>query len=97
MAYWWDAANLRKVAAHEVTPEEAEEVLEDPLAVPVLAYAAADGTPREAVVGMTDAGRLVVVVWETRPDVADPDAEPWTVVVTAYVPTAYQRRQYGRR
>src|SRR5262245_53058812 len=97
MAYWWADWNARKLARHRVTPDEAEEAMEDPEAVPAFAYPGEDGWPREAVVGMTTSGRLLVVVWEMRPDAAAPTAEEWTVVITAFPPDAATRRRYGRQ
>ena len=100
--FWWDRRNVDHLARHRVRPEEAEQAYNDPLAVPVAAYPGPDGWPREAQVGVTQGGRLLVVVWETRPDAgepggAGPDAEDWAVVVTAYDPAPQQRRRYGQR
>jgi uncharacterized DUF497 family protein len=95
--YWWADWNRRKVRRHRLTPEEVEQAREDPDAVPTLAYPGPDGWERDAVVGMTRGGALVVVVWEVRPDDADPDAEPWVVIVTAYKPAPWQIELYRHR
>jgi uncharacterized DUF497 family protein len=97
MACWWAGWNVAKLAAHRVTQEEAEQAYDDPDAVPVFAYPGPDGWERAAVLGLTQGGRLLVVVWETRPDADEPDAEPWTVIITAYPPPRWQRDRYWQR
>jgi uncharacterized DUF497 family protein len=57
----WDAGNRRHVARHAVQPAEAEQAYLDPDAVTLEAMVVA-GEVREAVIGMTLQGRLLVVV-----------------------------------
>ena len=60
----WDDANLKHIARHEVSPEEAEQVLlNDPLG---LDFHEVDGEERFVVVGMTARARCLVVVWTPR-------------------------------
>ncbi len=60
----WDAANLSHIAEHDVTPEEAEQVIEnDPVE---LDYQVVDGEERWVTVGVTIRGRFLVVVWTIR-------------------------------
>ena len=60
----WDAMNTKHLAAHKVTAREFESVMRNsPLD---LAYEVADGEERYRSVGMTDSGRLLVVVWTLR-------------------------------
>jgi uncharacterized DUF497 family protein len=60
----WDAANLRRLARHAITPAEAEEVMEnDPTD---LGYDVVKGEPRWTVVGHTNLIRVLVVMWTVR-------------------------------
>lgn len=60
----WDLANVRHIARHDVTPGEAEEVLEnDPVEV---GYDVVEGEPRWTVVGHTKSIRVLIVVWTNR-------------------------------
>ena len=60
----WDDANIRHVAEHDVTPEEAEEViLGDPL---MLGFDVVDGEDRWAHIGETNEGRILRVVITIR-------------------------------
>jgi uncharacterized DUF497 family protein len=77
----WDEHNIRHVAEHDVTPEEAEQVLlNDP------AYAGLqdhDGEERLVEVGVTDALRILVVITTFRGELIR--------VVTAYpAPPAFR-------
>jgi uncharacterized DUF497 family protein len=78
----WDEDNIDHVAAHGVTPTEAEDAILDPRAI----NRQARSTPTErryAVIGASSEGRVLFVVY--------------TVVGDAYrVTTAYERRQYRR-
>jgi hypothetical protein len=60
----WDAANRGHIARHGVTPAEAEEVIEnDPVELqPQLI----EGEERFPIVGVTDAGRWLIVVLTER-------------------------------
>ncbi len=56
----WDSANINHIAEHDVSPEEAEEVvLGDPLDI---GLEMADGEERSSQVGETDEGRILWVV-----------------------------------
>jgi uncharacterized DUF497 family protein len=56
----WNDANLRKVAQHDVFPDEAEEViLNNPID---LEFETLSGEERVRQVGETNSGRLLVVV-----------------------------------
>ena len=58
-------SNVDHIAEHDVTPEEAEEVFEDPRRVAVEAYNVPLET-RRAILGMTETGRLLHVVYTMR-------------------------------
>ena len=83
----WDRANQEHVRRHRVQPHEAEEALNDPQALPV------DGTDldeaRDAIIGLTSGGWLLVVVFTFREDQFR--------VITARVPSAREARLYWRR
>ncbi len=84
----WDDANVGHIAAHGVTPEEAEEAILDSRRI----RAPATSTPserRRAIIGMTDVGRVLLVVFTVRRGMLR--------VVTAYDADEQQRRQYRRR
>ncbi|MGH2587563.1 MAG: BrnT family toxin [Dehalococcoidia bacterium] len=57
----WDAANRQHIALHDVEPAEAEQAYLDPNAV-TLEESIVEGEAREAVIGLTPQGRLLVVV-----------------------------------
>ena len=64
MQFHWDHYNIDHIARHEVTPEEADEVVEnDPIDVGV---ALRNGEKRTVNLGATDAGRVLVVVVTDR-------------------------------
>jgi uncharacterized DUF497 family protein len=80
----WDRNNLRKVRAHEIKREEAEQtLLNDPILIDVQDV---EGEIRFAYYGETDAGRLLAVVMTERDD--------HVRVVTAFDLDAGQRRDY---
>ena len=74
MDFDWDDDNEAEIARHGVTPEEAEEVLLN-TPVPLRQYKRNDEA-RTMVVGRTDAGSPLVVVYTKRRDMIR--------VVTAY-------------
>jgi uncharacterized DUF497 family protein len=83
----WDRNNLRKVRAHRIRPEEAEEaLLNDP--IPVYEQDV-EGERRFVYYGETNAGRFLTVVMTERGDRIR--------VVTAYGLDAGQRRDYIER
>jgi uncharacterized DUF497 family protein len=80
----WDRNNLRKIRAHRIKRDEAEQaLLNDPL--PVYEQDV-EGEPRFVYYGETTAGRLLAVVVTER--------EGNIRVVTAYPLDAGQRRDY---
>ena len=89
----WDDANILHLAEHDVTPEEAEEViLSDPME---MGYDKSDlGEDRWSYLGETDQKRVLQVVITTRGE--------RTRVITAFEPirrfeSLYQRWKAGRR
>ncbi|MGH9624378.1 MAG: BrnT family toxin [Bryobacteraceae bacterium] len=61
----WDEANRAHIAAHDVTPEEFEEVY---FGEKLETANARKGETRTAAVGKTDTGRLLAIVYTTRHD-----------------------------
>jgi uncharacterized protein len=61
----WDSENVRHIAEHRVSPAEAEQAFSDPTNV-TLETSIVDGEEREAIVGMTATGRILVVVVTER-------------------------------
>lgn len=60
----WDAANTRHLKLHNVSPQEFEQaMLNDSLD---LGSEDVDGEERVKAVGVTDDGRLLVLVWTPR-------------------------------
>ena len=56
----WDSANIGHIAAHDVVPEEAEEViLGDPLDI---GFEVVEGEERSSHVGQTNLGRILWIV-----------------------------------
>lgn len=66
MEFDWDAHNEEHIARHHVTADEAEEAVLDPSRVPFTAHRGPHGQRRAALVGATEAGRLLFVVLEKR-------------------------------
>ena len=64
MPFLWDAGNIDHIARHDISPEEAEQVVEnDPLDI---ARYLRNGQKRLNQVGETDTGRVLVVVTTQR-------------------------------
>ena len=60
----WDDENKKHLAAHEVTPDEFEQLMRnDPLDA---GYRIVDGEERYRSVGLTESGRLLSVAWTLR-------------------------------
>lgn len=60
----WDEANRRHLAAHNVSPTEFEEVLDNE---PIdLTFDQMEGEERYRSVGLTNRGRLLTIVWTIR-------------------------------
>ena len=81
-----DEANEGHIARHGITPEEAEEALEDPRRIGVPAYDA--DIERRAILGATIDGRVLFVVFTIR--------RGRLRVVAARDATTTQRRRYRR-
>jgi len=84
----WDDANLEHIALHGIEPEEVEEAFGDPRRSGADAYNV-PGERRDAILGRTDDGRLLYVVFTRRAG--------GIRTVTARDATARERRQYARR
>lgn len=83
----WDRGNLRKIRAHRISREEAEQALIND-AIPIYEQDV-EGEPRFVYYGETDARRLLaVIVTERRGQIR---------VVTAYDLDAQQKRDYAAR
>ena len=64
MQFDWDNGNIDHIALHDVTPEEAEQVIEnDPIDAGAVLR---NGEMRTVNLGETDAGRVLVVVVTER-------------------------------
>lgn len=64
MPFLWDVGNIDHIARHDISPEEAEQVVEnDPFDI---ARYLRNGEERLNQVGETDAGRVLVVVTTQR-------------------------------
>ena len=62
--FQWDDDNISHIwRRHRVRPHEAEEAIADPHVYPAPA-----GEPYEAILGLTEAGRLLWVLFEYRGD-----------------------------
>lgn len=83
----WDRGNLRKIRAHRISREQAEQALIND-AIPIYEQDV-EGEPRFVYYGETDARRLLaVIVTERRGQIR---------VVTAYDLDAQQKRDYAAR
>jgi uncharacterized DUF497 family protein len=83
----WDDANVDHLARHDVTPEEAEGALSDPSRIGAPAYAV-EGERRRALIGATEDGRVLFVVFARRGQ--------GVRVVTARNATPSEKRRYRR-
>ena len=80
----WDNANIGHVAEHDVTPEEAEEViLGDPLDI---GFNVSDGEDRWTYIGETNEGRILWIAITLRGE--------RTRVVTAFEPEKHWKVFY---
>lgn len=66
MEFDWDTANIEHIARHGVTPEEAEQAVEDPERVASETYSK-DGEARVRVTGLTYDERLITAIVTMRP------------------------------
>jgi hypothetical protein len=85
----WDEHNLDHIARHGVTPAEAEDVFFDPRRMLIRQGKLQAGEARFTLVGRTDAGRLLAVVFTRRGE----DIR----VITARDASERERRGYRRR
>ena len=87
MDFDWDFANLEHIARHKIEPDEVEEAVNDPAAIPAeTIYRGADGQRRFGLIGASEEGRVLFVVLEHRRDSLR--------VVTAYPAEATDRDAY---
>jgi uncharacterized DUF497 family protein len=61
----WDAGNRDHIALHGITAAECEEALADPRLMPLGGRRVA-GENRHGMIGSTDSGRLLVVIFTAR-------------------------------
>ena len=83
----WDEANIDHIALHDVEPEEAEAALTDPRRIPGPVQRGPE--PRKAVIGATNGGRVLFVVYTVRQGRAR--------VVTAREAVTWQLTRYKER
>ncbi len=88
MDFDWDENNIDHISRHSVLPEEAEEALLDPRRMSIPARKNAI-EPRRAVLGATENGRILFVVFVNRRDLVR--------VVTARDATFKEKQRYKRR
>jgi len=86
MEFLWDSGNIDHIALHDVTPEEAEQVIEnEPLEIGKVER---NGELRIVHVGETDAGRVLLVAITYR--------DEQVRVVTAYPASRKFRKFYDQ-
>lgn len=84
----WDAENADHIVErHGITPAEAEEAMADPRRIRADAYQV-PGEQRRAIVGATEGGRILYVVYTRRGGMVR--------VVTARDAVATEQRRYRR-
>jgi uncharacterized DUF497 family protein len=83
----WDKCNEEHVRRHGVEPEEVEEAPTDPERKPLAAYNKG-GERRRGVIGATEAGRILFVIYAVREGRVRP--------ITANDATRTQKRRYRR-
>lgn len=86
MEFDWDEANEEHIGQHDVDAAEAEEALSDPAATPAHAHRGPSGDSRGAVVGQTEDGRYLFVVFMVRAGSIR--------IITARDATATEKRRY---
>lgn len=84
----WDDENVEHVARHSVTPDEVQEALRDVRRIGAPTYHAA-GELRWALIGATEAGRVLFVVYTRRSGTVR--------VITARDALRREKRRYHRR
>ena len=88
MSFQWDENNEQHVAAHGVTPHEAEEAMTDPLRL-ALPTEVRRGELRGYILGATILNRVLMVIYTIR--------APFFRVVTAFPARPRDERRYRRR
>ena len=83
----WDDANIDHIALHGIEPDDTEEAIRDPKRVRTRAQPGVE--TRSAVIGSTESGRILFVVYTYR--------GRKTRVVTAREAGQWQRRKYEER
>ena len=83
----WDDANIDHIARHGLEPEDVEEALLDPDSFPVPTYNYG-GEKRRGLVGATNGGRVLFVVYTERGGKIRP--------ITAREASKSQKRRYKR-
>lgn len=83
----WDADNLRKITAHDLTTEEVESAFLDPFVMDGGAQEVDDET-RWVLLGMTNTGKLIRVIYTDRVQQLR--------VVTAHKGTRGQQQRYAQ-
>jgi hypothetical protein len=66
MQFDWDKGNVGHISAHGITPAEIEQVFKNGVFPVTEEIDDQSGELRETVIGETDAGRVLVVVWTER-------------------------------
>lgn len=84
MVFDWDYNNERKVMAHGIEPEEAEQAFYDPDRIRLDAH-----TARKKLVGMTEDGRILTVIYEIR--------QTMIRIVTGWDSAEWERKTYNKR
>lgn len=84
MRFQWDQANISHIGRHGVAPDEAEQVFFN--SPREKGRSDRDGEVRFVLVGLSDAGRCLSVVFTERGD--------FVRVVTAFTATSKNRREY---
>ena len=90
MEWWeieWDEDNIDHLAAHHISPEEVEEVLEGRI---VRRRGGTDAPDRWRVLGRTAAGRYLALVCQVK---ADDVIRP----ITGWDMRPHERESYGRQ
>lgn len=87
MDFQWDEANIGHIARHGITAEEAEEVFYgDPV---WLFFQESEGEFRRVIVGSTEAGQILTVVYTLR--------HSQIRVITAFPASPKRRKSYLAR
>jgi uncharacterized DUF497 family protein len=86
--FHWDHANLGHLALHDVRPNDAEQAILDPHAV-LLDIQSGEEEERTKALGITSAGRIIVVIFTFRGEAIRP--------ITAYPANKHLQELYLNR